>query len=919
MIKNTYQILKEEITSRLEKRPKPLQENEIENTIKTFKKMQESNEGRALLSDLYFNVYDDIESLQVLDDTQWGRMVKELETSFDVKTTLGIIVTGKEQKERDNEWWSVFLKGTKKNYYSNNYKKIMSKSLTKNVVKNIDEDMDIVMNCLGNPKEEEFERYGMVVGNVQAGKTANYSSLICKAADAGYKFIVVIAGSMDNLREQTQERLNLTFIGRDIDKNIGVASLSDYREDKRPISLTSRLKDFNKEEADRNAQGVSLDSTSSPVIIITKKNTKTLNNIYQWIKTHYPNGVENHAMLLIDDESDYASINTKAEEDPTKTNELIRSLLKLFKKSSYVAFTATPYANIFIDHNTDNETLGKDLFPEDFIYCLNAPSNYFGSEKIFLDKKRKYFYDVDDFQSTLPFTHKKEHSLFDIPESLKDAIRLFVINIAVRNLREQENSHNSMLVHASRFKNVHGKIAKHVKEYYEDLKDSLIVDGKKNNSSTKNNFIGAIKTTFDKHYEDYLEFDWDLIIKKVVDILDSVKIIEVHSGVKEKLKYQKDSPMNVIVIGGTSLARGYTLEGLSVSYFLRNTIFYDTLMQMGRWFGYRTEYEDLCKIYTTEDIFKRFKTITEATLDLIDDLQQMNINKMTPRDFGLSVKQHPDSGLQVTAKNKLKNSESIYFEMKLDGHLKETSWILKEEESNKKNLEYIRNLIKKIIDSKYIESKKRYWTDIPKDLVSNFVNDFIMYEPSADDFGIKSKMPIKFVKEYIKQENTLWDVAIYSGNSNKSLNIEGVDGSYQERKVTEKEKFYEVEHRQVSSGNAESIAISLEEFTKIKELKRINKQQRETTKNENGNNELEIYNVRKAIRNKMKKPLLMLHIIDAEITNNENDTSPRIELAAFGISFPGGIVTTSRNVKLQVNTVFLQNLQTMLEDEEYDD
>ena len=126
-------------------------------------------------------------------------------------------------------------------------------------------------------------------------------------------------------------------------------------------------------------------------------------------------------------------------------------------------------------------------------------------------------------------------------------------------------------------------------------------------------------------------------------------------------------PTNAIVIGGTSLSRGYTLEGLSVSYFLRNTVFYDTLMQMGRWFGYRQGYEDLCKIFLPESSIDSFAQIIEATEDLIDDLKRMAKAKMTPYDFGLAVKHHPDSGLQVTARNKQKNAKDIYFDMKLDG------------------------------------------------------------------------------------------------------------------------------------------------------------------------------------------------------------------------------------------------------------
>lgn len=918
MKKNAYQIFKEQVLESLENKEKPLEENQIEEAVNLYRTLQESPEVLKVFAHKY-----DLEAIEKLDKNQWTLMIKELEVEFDVQTNLGIVVMGEKQKQRDYTWWTLKEKIEGENYYSDNYKKYISNSLPNEVIKVIEEDTDAIMNHLGNPSESQFERYGMVVGHVQSGKTANYSSLVCKAADAGYKFIVIIAGAMNNLRNQTQERLNASFIGRDIDKKIGVANLAGYREEKRPISLTSKLKDFNRADANRNSQGISLDSISSPVIVVIKKNTSTLKNVIQWITTHYSQGVENHAMLLIDDESDYASINTKDEEDPTKINEKIRALLKLFKKSSYVAYTATPYANIFIDHNTDTENLGKDLFPEDFIYCLSAPSNYFGAEKIFLDKKKTHFYEINDVEDVIPFNHKKDYKLPTLPESMREAIRSFLINIAVRHLRNQENKHNSMLIHATRFTDVHKNIATHVEKYFEKLSGVISIDGLKKENYEDNKYLKELKETFEAYYENEIEFEWELIIRKISKIISKILIVQVHKDTKIKLEYRNDIASNVIAIGGTSLARGYTLEGLSVSYFLRNTIFYDTLMQMGRWFGYRPGYEDLCKIYTTNEIFDRFNTITEATLDLVGDLNDMARNEMTPRDFGLTVKQHPDSGLQVTAKNKLKNSESLYYEMKLDGHLKETSWIIKDEEVNNQNIDLIRKLIEDKILSNYEQPKPRYWINIPKNIILEFLNDFSIYEVPDDDFGMRSKMPVKFIKQYVESVDTLWDVAIYSGNSEQKLGIKDIDGFYQERKINDRGRYYEIEHRQVSSGNAENIAISFEEYNEIKNMKKKNKEERRLVKkqkNENELNEVELYSVRKAVRNIMRRPLLMLHIIDGNLVDpKKNKENKKVNVAAFGISFPGGIKSMTRNVRLQVNSVYLRNMKNILEDEVYDD
>ncbi|MDN7227871.1 Z1 domain-containing protein [Planococcus sp. N064] len=910
---NGYQVIKKQIMSSLDGFPKPLEEGKIETTIEDMK-------GTLKIPSVleYIAKLNSIELIEPLDEKQWERMIKELESDYDVEAKIGVVVTGEKQKKQDNTWWSLKRKLEQENYYSELYRNYMSKSLPSEVLKSIDEDTDVVMNHIGNPEETYFERYGMVVGHVQSGKTGNYSNLVCKAADAGYKFIVVIAGSMNNLRNQTQERINATFIGRDLNERVGVGKLAHYQEGKRPISLTSTLKDFNKADADRNSQGMSLDTTPGPIIVVIKKNTKTLENVISWLKNHYTKGVVNHSMLLIDDESDYASINTKEENNPTKINEKIRVLLKLFRKSSYVAYTATPYANIFIDHQTETEELGKDLFPDDFIYALNAPSNYFGAEKIFLDVERKAHVEVKDAKDIIPSSHKKNYRIKELPKSLEDAIRLFIINIGIRHLRHQENQHNSMLIHITRFTAVHQNIAEVVGEYYKVLKKNISTDGKKYQSEKRNEVINDIKNTFEYHHKN-VEFTWEEIISKVTDVITNVmtevQIFEVHKDTKLKLEYRNDIATNAIVIGGTSLSRGYTLEGLSVSYFLRNTVFYDTLMQMGRWFGYRGGYEDLCKIYTTKEIFSNFKTIIEATIDLVEDLKEMSRNEMTPRDFGLAVKQHPDSGLQVTARNKLKNAGLIDFEMKLDGHLKETSWICKDESINIKNTEVIMDLVNRDLGS--VQPKKpRYWTNVNKKLVVNFLEKFKTYQPKQeDDLGMRTKMPIKFIKEYVDQVDTNWDIALYSGTGDPEIKEFNV--KYQARKVSDRGDFYEVEHRQVSSGNAEEIALNKSIIEQIKEEKEINTAKRNKQKEQGVKDLIQLFSVRKAIRNKMKRPLLMLHLIDATITNDDsNRKGEHVQLAAFGISFPGGIQSSFGNVKLQVNTVYIEQ---MLDEEDGDD
>ena len=884
---SSYEIIKDNIRGKLERVEGALPPDKIESEINNIKILMGKLEPEHL--DMIFSS----EGIEQLEDTEWYIMKRELESDFNVSMKSGTIIQGKEQRNRDTKWWTEREK-LREDYYWSRYKKYVKRSLPPEVIKTIDVDTDKIMNNLEDPKIDQFSRYGMVVGHVQSGKTGNYSALICKAADAGYKFIVVIAGGTNNLRNQTQDRINKSFIGLDMGETTGVGNISGNKRSKTPISLTTKLQDFNKRDADKNSQGTSLDNTKSPIVLVIKKNSSTLKNVIEWLSKIYNNGkISNHPMLLIDDESDYASINTKKpDDDPTIINARIRELLNLFEKSAYVAYTATPYANIFIDHKIDDER-GKDLFPKDFIYALDAPSNYFGAKKIFLDTNFKHIVTIPE-PSTLKLNHKKHLKLNKLPATLQDAIRLFLINIGIRYLRNQYNNHNSMLIHASRYTMVHQQIGTHVEEYLNKLRKDIRAYAKLDNPEYQSIHISRIKDTFNKRCEN-IEFTWEDIIKSISNIIDIVVVREVHQEKSIELEYRDDQPTYAIVIGGTSLARGYTVEGLSVSYFLRKTIFYDTLMQMGRWFGYRSGYEDLCKIYMTKNMRDNFRYIIEATEDLYRDFKIMSNKNMTPEDFGLAVQQHPDSGLQVTARNKQRNTKELYYEMKLDGHLKETEKIISDKDINRENISYIKDLVAKVskIKSNESELKNSYlWKDLDRSIVKEFIDKFNIYESSKTDIlGIKSRMPIEFIKKYIDEINTNWDIALYSGKSKETFYAtDEVKIFKQIRTVEERDNgnYYEVGHRQVSSGNAESISLSSNECCGIERTNR------------------------KEIRNKLKRPLLMLHVLDAEII----DRDETIELAAFGISFPGGITSSGKTVVLKINTVYIEKL---LNGEDYDD
>lgn len=926
-IESDYRIIQNYIFEMLKNSESPLPSGAIEEKINQVKSYFKTS---PLLAAQLISFGKKIE-LGNLSDNEYKIMEEEFKAKLNVAHERGIAVLGDRQKKRDNRWWHRYRKDNNL-YYWNNYKKYIENELPSSSRIAIDTDTDEILSYLENPqKDESFERYGMVVGHVQSGKTGNYAALISKAADAGYKFIVVIAGGLNNLRNQTQLRINESFIGRTELENVGVGNFLEYDQLKTPVSLTTSQSDFTKRDADLARQAFDLDMGERPVVLVIKKHSSTLTNVIEWINSKYNNNlVKKHAMLVIDDESDYASINTKKEDSPTAINKKIRELLALFDKKCYVAYTATPYANIFIDPDVSHEELGKDLFPEDFIYGLDAPSNYFGAAKIFLDNDKKYLTNIKDYEETLPTKHKSNWIVDFLPESLLDAIRLFIINIAIRHLRKQDDKHNSMMIHVTRFTAVHEQVFVKVALELERLVEVVGVFG----GMPQSEEIMIFKKTFDKQHKNKIEFSWEEVLEKISEVITKIDVKAVHNNSKSSLKYDDKVPNNYIVVGGTSLARGYTLEGLSVSYFLRSTIMFDTLMQMGRWFGYRNNYEDLCKIYIPSLTSSYFSSIIESTIDLMNELKEMNRYGKTPKDFGLAVKYHPDSALQVTARNKLKHSQNIVVEVKLDGHLKETNWLDSDGLTVENNLKVMRILINNLpSENKNItfknnnkEIKNTIWYDINKNTIQKFLEDFKCHENTNDMFGIHSRMPIEFIKKYAEEINTNWDVVLYTGKSDETIVInDEVYGSYQFRNINLEKDRYEFINRQVSSGNAEEATLTkkdIEEIRALEKEKQIQKDMKEKKQIDEIDQILKDFASRKEARKRLKKPLLMLHLIKADINVESVKQKDRsgMKIAAFGISFPASIKSESKNIKLKVNKVYLEQLANITREEsEFDD
>lgn len=439
----------------------------------------------TISEDSIANLVDTFSRIYPISKEEKEEVVKSLHSRFEIRMDRGAVV-----KEQDHHPWYFSAKKTINNEFWERYVSylIKEKGFPPGVINSLDAATDEMMDLLGNPTtENDFQRRGLVIGDVQSGKTATYTALINKAADAGYGVIILLTGTIEKLREQTQKRLDEGFIGLDSTaftqgRNQVFVGVGNYNPKISGWAVTSTVSDFRKSTAQQLIGQLS--GISAPVLFVLKKNKSVLESLEQWLRLYNTSGERkiSKPMLLIDDEADNASVNTKTDEDPTIINSGIRKLLKLFLQANYVGFTATPFANIFIDPDSNQEMLEDDLFPKDFIYALEAPSNYVGARSIFSeDGQHSYMLKSnDDCEEYIPEKHKKDFLFQELSPSLKEAIASFFIANVIRDLRGQEKTHRTMLVNISRFIAVQEQIAKvidgFVREIQREIKNYYLIE-----------------------------------------------------------------------------------------------------------------------------------------------------------------------------------------------------------------------------------------------------------------------------------------------------------------------------------------------------------------------------------------------------------------------------------------------------------
>ena len=505
----------------------------------------------------------------------------------------------------------------------------------------VDQASSKIVSSMANPHRHAISMRGLVLGYVQSGKTANYTATIAKAADAGYKLIIVLGGIHNALRQQTQRRLDVDLVET---THRGI-----HEGDWRWAWLTEDERDF---AAPSGAAETFLAAKDVRLLAVVKKNKSRLTRLVSWLKRAHPSVRQACPMLLIDDESDQASVNTAREgKKRTAINALVRELLEVMPTSTYVGYTATPFANVLIDPKDENS-----LYPRNFIFNLPRPSAYQGSEVLFgrndLDEDDDAFdgYDVlrvvpeSEAAINTPPRNKEERENFQssAQPSLHEAVRWFLLATAARRARGQDG-HSSMLVHTTAYVAPQFDMADTVRGMLKgyDAADSEFAD------------LWARESKVNAPPTNGAKLAYDDVVATLPDVLESVRVVVDNGQSDDRLDYTSGS-QTVVAVGGNTLSRGLTLEGLVCSYFTRAAGSYDTLLQMGRWFGYRPGYEDLPRIWTESTTAEAFRFLSTVEEEIRRDIDRYESESLTPSQFAVRVRTHPT--MAITSALKMQNA-----------------------------------------------------------------------------------------------------------------------------------------------------------------------------------------------------------------------------------------------------------------------
>jgi hypothetical protein len=636
----------------------------------------------------------------------------------------------------DHEQWYTPEIQSSRDYYWKRYSgQLLQQGWAEDSVLQLDDSTRSVVERLADPTAETaYQSKGLVIGYVQSGKTANFTGVIAKAADAGYRLIIVLGGMLDVLRSQTQRRIDKELVGRELLDRAYVND-PDWGEFLTHGAKPSELGAFDlvrltgpEGDYQRLALGVEAlkfapqnpslpfnhpdNLYSAPArIAVLKKNSKVVQRLLTDLtslgRQKIGAALDQVPVLIIDDESDQASINTKKqtpgalEEERNATNQAIVNLLRLLPRSQYIGYTATPFANVFVDPASEG-----DIFPKDFLIALPRPIGYMGVSD---------FYDFeegneDEKPNKRDFVREVVGEDSD-PKNLRSAIDSYVLAGAIKLWRSECNPklkfrHHTMLVHVSQLVVDQKALAGDVRKVFA----AAGYDGGKGLDRLASLFEEDFKPVFSRRgEEESFPASFEELLPHLGDCLQRIgeagdAVLVVNNETKEQTPdFDKQSVWKILV-GGTKLSRGYTVEGLTVSYYRRRAGAGDTLMQMGRWFGFRRGYKDLVRLfigtkekksargYATIDLYEAFGGVCRDEELFRKDLERyasMEEPRMTPAKIPPLVPQHM---LRPTAANKMRNAV-IQFR-NFGGQLAESTFAPHDGDLIKRNNELLGALLK---------------------------------------------------------------------------------------------------------------------------------------------------------------------------------------------------------------------------------
>ena len=626
-------------------------------------------------------------------------------------------------------------------------------------VGSIDRTSSRIISLLDFPGEAEFSTRGLVLGYVQSGKTANFMGVVSKAADVGFRLIIVMSGLTNSLRQQTQERVDGDLISH---------TSNNW------LTWTDSASDFGDMPFNANAL---LDGEKRNLAVV-KKNAPRLKRLLGKLQEADPRILRACPVLIIDDECDQASVNATGVVDRVSViNGLIREMLALLPKSAYIGYTATPFANVLIDPSYPD-----DLYPRDFIVSLPRPDGYFGAEHLFgrdvLDAETvspdEAGFDMirtipDDETARLQPAGRADRLTFvpEITPSFRDALLYFLLATAAREQRGQGGDHSSMLVHTTVYADCHinakpvveeflGRIAGRLRDGDDALEEECSVLWEREQSRVPPEELGQQRVSFES------------ILPLLGDLAERIQVVVENSLSDERLDFNEPG-RRYVVIGGNVLARGLTIEGLVVSFFLRTASQYDSLMQMGRWFGYRHGYEDLPRVWTTVEMQSYFHDMATVEAEIRRDIEVYEKRELTPAEFAVRIRTHPD--LAVTARGKM--SAAVERNMSFDGlhrqtrkfHNRDLKWLARNWNAGSR-------LIDAATAAGELEERPRgnqLIRGVPVSCVLEFLDEYQVHDDHVE-------MQTERFKEYIDSQNTRadgalghWNIAIISGKMNAAL------------------------------------------------------------------------------------------------------------------------------------------------------